>query len=968
MLPAPIIEGTIPAFYKDGTMAKVVVPFTMSRAVNRNEINGFVLKFKGLKGSNMLFDVSSTAIDYVKSIVIFTLNTKQLGLLSIGQFYKVQLAYYQTMGEKNQEGYYSTVGIIKYTSKPTVTIANLLSTKNNAHTYTYTGEYIQTSDKTEKLYSYRFILKNNLNEVIYDSDYLIHNASFDNAETGVAIDNFTYSYDLVSNEKYTITYMIKTNNGLEISSPSYKIMQRELISTSSIEKIFAEVDDENGFVGIRFNVHPNPITDYDKQLAEIDAANEQKVTGSFVLTRASEDSQYKNWETIVKFSLYSQKPSSQSWKDFTVEHGKKYKYSIQQYSKINNLYSNRVITEPVIVKFEHSFLYDGKRQLKIKFNPKVSSFKKNLAEGKIDTIGGKYPFIFKNGIVEYKEFPISGLISYFMDEQSFFGAKLPRFSKEERESIAIYEPFNWKSSSDPSIDISLKRAQYKDMYRYFYIFDDVSQKYIRWVEYLDNQYWNDIDLKFSKYKNYDNYDNYYDSTKIYYTRVLQDIDTASSILDEIYTTNLTSNNISLERDFKMEVLDWLTNGEIKLFRSPTEGNFIVRLMNVSLTPNEQLGRMLHSFQATAYEVDTCNYNTLQFYNFINTSSFKKSYFKVKTIKLSINPENNTNSNMEIFLNNITYNTKNNIYYAEGSLMPQTDRLEFIEIENVYNHNGQNEPIIFEINGEQIFIQNVQNKGGYLKLEMPIYSFSIVGNPKLSGSVHMGYFTDIDDTFNYLQNIEIEEICGRQFTTDEEEALDIIPQLSTILNINDTAIEKVSEPFHYHLIRNWKKTEQIEEHPLSYQIQITYKNGITDIIDLTDDIYYEIQDIDNISSYIINNGIKCDFTYSIQTKVYTINSAIDKQNVLLNSKRKLDVYNEILAYETAKHYKNINQLDNYIEMLKVIQGKQSFEEQALIYNDIQINDSYNNVYNQYIEELRNYLLSIFSYNNEQAEGG
>ena len=38
----------------------------------------------------------------------------------------------------------------------------------------------------------------------------------------------------------------------------------------------------------------------------------------------------------------------------------------------------------------------------------------------MDTIGGKYPFIFRNDQVEYKEFPIAGLISYQMDENNLF--------------------------------------------------------------------------------------------------------------------------------------------------------------------------------------------------------------------------------------------------------------------------------------------------------------------------------------------------------------------------------------------------------------------------------------------------------------------------------------------------------------------------------------------------------------------
>jgi hypothetical protein len=42
------------------------------------------------------------------------------------------------------------------------------------------------------------------------------------------------------------------------------------------------------------------------------------------------------------------------------------------------LYSNRILSNTVYADFEDAFLFDGKRQLKIKYNPKVSSFKKDL--------------------------------------------------------------------------------------------------------------------------------------------------------------------------------------------------------------------------------------------------------------------------------------------------------------------------------------------------------------------------------------------------------------------------------------------------------------------------------------------------------------------------------------------------------------------------------------------------------------
>jgi len=46
--------------------------------------------------------------------------------------------------------------------------------------------------------------------------------------------------------------------------------------------------------------------------------------------------------------------------------------------------------------------------------------------------------------------------------------------------------------------------------------------------------------------------------------------------------DLTSENITAERYFKLKVLEWLNDGNIKLFKSPTEGNYLVRLINTQL--------------------------------------------------------------------------------------------------------------------------------------------------------------------------------------------------------------------------------------------------------------------------------------------------------------------------------------------------------------------------------------------------
>ena len=66
------------------------------------------------------------------------------------------------------------------------------------------------------------------------------------------------------------------------------------------------------------------------------------------------------------------------------------------------------------------------------FNPRINSFKTDVLEAKVETIGSKYPFIFKNGNVAYKEFPIGGLISYLEDENGLFTNNIDKFRKVYR--------------------------------------------------------------------------------------------------------------------------------------------------------------------------------------------------------------------------------------------------------------------------------------------------------------------------------------------------------------------------------------------------------------------------------------------------------------------------------------------------------------------------------------------------------
>ncbi len=816
MLPAPIIQGTLPAFYLDENgMAKITIPFSMSRAVNQNEVKRFKLKIKNIQGYDYLATLDSSSFSFIDSEVTFEINKQALEkAFLVGSFYKAQLAYVK-VGDEEEVGYYSTVGIIKYTTKPNVEILNLSSSKNNSHSYHYTGTYSQyeedevtgnnKKDATEKAYSYRFIIKNDNDVIIEDTGYLVHNNSNDE-KYYESQDTFTYTHDLELNRKYTITYMVKTNNGLEIPSFPYKIMEKESLPSDLIQSITPSLNYENGYIEIKL------------QGALDDQGLEIPAKGSFVLTRASEDSNYMDWETISEFNLFAQRPSTLEWKDFTIEQGKNYKYAIQQYNKANSLYSKRLVSATIFADFEDSFLFDGKRQLKIKFNPKVQSFKKTNLEAKLDTLGSKYPFIFRNGQVEYREFPISGLISYLADEESLFMDTKEQFYNEERIEKDIYKKYfsnaNKNTSSNGVMNKKLAEMAYKRDYLFFYYFDPKIRVYRRWVDFLERpnitlqEYQKNPTVTLTKdYSNFKYFEQYFDATNFatYEDKLFLRSKEAANKLDvEKYrfkTTNEVSYNLQLERDFKMEVLAWLTNGEPKLFKSPTEGNYIVRLMNTSLSPNDQLGRMLHTFSSTAYEIADLTYEALVQYGFVNNQQSVNTYFKVMSIPLSTTDVNYVG----LMANKVQYVLDNGVYYATGPLLAINTATELVQLTDMdpgteiqidgasfligqtgeFNSPAPIQQIIlparelgqlteqeYNLYNHTLYFQNESTKK--LMASEDWSSTNVYYDiQRSSGILTVAYYEEIDNSFSDVIGSEIQEVYGRQFIGEHENVLDIL---------------------------------------------------------------------------------------------------------------------------------------------------------------------------------------------------
>ena len=76
-------------------------------------------------------------------------------------------------------------------------------------------------------------------------------------------------------------------------------------------------------------------------------------------------------------------------------------------------------------------------------------------------------------------------------------------------------------------------------------------------------------------------------------------------------------NYIYEKDFRKEVITFLINGKPKLFKSPTEGNVIVRLLDVNFSPNQTLDRLIYSFSANANELAEDNLDNYIKYKFLD---------------------------------------------------------------------------------------------------------------------------------------------------------------------------------------------------------------------------------------------------------------------------------------------------------------------------------------------------------------
>ena len=101
------------------------------------------------------------------------------------------------------------------------------------------------------------------------------------------------------------------------------------------------------------------------------------------------------------------------------------------------------------------------------------------------------------------------------------------------------------------------------------------------------------------------YSNQSDIRQIIESKFLQ----KTGALPTVYNNSIR-NDYNYERVFREKVIDILSNGHKKLFKSPSEGLMVVKLSGVNLTPKTNVGRLIYDFSATVTEVGRFNVESL----------------------------------------------------------------------------------------------------------------------------------------------------------------------------------------------------------------------------------------------------------------------------------------------------------------------------------------------------------------------
>lgn len=502
-----------------------------------------------------------------------------------GEYYKVQIRFTSSLeenGTTKDETWFNTnianfsewsqVVLVKGIETPRLQLRNFdnqVSEREFAlQDISLVGSVIFDTQDKEYLKKYRILLyDSSMTEILQDSK-----EKYSNIYSNPNQIYYKIKYNLKHEGKYVLKVQLQTNNLYEWEETyafTMNLVQYTTLDSSNYH-IQAQPDDRGGRVKVKVTSDQKP-----KQLGM-----------NLIIRRSCSKDNFNVWEDVYTFLAKSTEVVNLTWYDMTIESGVWYKYSLQQ-RNLQGFRSNLIIYEtPIMCVFQDIFLTTAANQLKIRFNPQVNNYSHVVAESLTQTIGSKYPFIRRNGNVNYRTFSLSGTITHFMDarQNTMHASPLDLYGTNE---------FGGKS-------------------------------------------------KYDQYNNRHNINVY--------------------------------NNSIYERDFREKVIDFLYKNDVKLYKSSTQGNMLVKLMNISFTPNNTLSRHIYDFTCTVqqideFTVDNCDkYNIQdkgQYSNETSVSIITQGQILAPNLNLFYTESDNGNQEEEIYKNRKIYNANSRLVFGNA---------------------------------------------------------------------------------------------------------------------------------------------------------------------------------------------------------------------------------------------------------------------------------------------------------------
>lgn len=432
---APILNSILqPAVYDNNSII-LKIDYRLSRGTSASVAQnyGFNFLIKTIPLNTLIFAEIEIIEEKIGEYVILQLIGDKF---TPGESYKIQV---QFIGQ--EEGYWSIPATFKVIAEPRIQLYQDSTISSNIYTGMFQANIL---DNSESLQYSKFILKDQYGNIVEESPKIIHN-SLNDGPTAVQqegyssilqTESYTFLSDLKNLQEYSVLWEITTNSGYTACSEPITFVQIEEIEPGNILRIEAVADNENGIINGYLYYWDRSIKGYTNPQAT--------VFGDYIILRSSSKDNYKTWIEINRMTLNSlhldsigNKYSRQFFQDYSVESNISYRYALKQYSTTYS--SKKIKSNAVNINYEHLYLFDEEKQLNLKYNTKITTYKNNILEAKQDTIGGKYPYIFRNGNVMYKEFAISSLISYQADPLNLFQLQEKQINERSYTSLLSHK-------------------------------------------------------------------------------------------------------------------------------------------------------------------------------------------------------------------------------------------------------------------------------------------------------------------------------------------------------------------------------------------------------------------------------------------------------------------------------------------------------------------------------------------------